>query len=247
MSDFPFATLCVLSYNRPTFLARMLNSLHESGAPYELIVHDDGSDGFVVSDLLRRRRRGEISTVIENTPGHNQGQGVALNRMFAMAKGDPIVKLDQDLTFRPGWLRVVMDLLGTNFNLQDPLHPGYGREPEIGLLGLLHYWHAPVDSRETRIQQFEGWSSRTHILGSGFAVTRRCWDALGPFEEHSEAFAEDWIFQRRVTESQGFVCGLPDESLCENHGMGPGPSTVVLSERPGDVQPIHKTPFIVRR
>jgi glycosyltransferase involved in cell wall biosynthesis len=171
---------------------------------------------------------GAISTVILNPPGHNQGQGVALNRLFSIASGDPIVKLDHDLTFGAGWLSQASGLLDA--------------APQIGLLGLMHYDHDPVDSAKTLIADHDGWSEHTHILGSAFAVRRACWEELGPFERHSESFSEDWAFQRAVTASR-WCCALPRESLVENHGMGYGPSTVNVSE--GVVQGIHTNPHLV--
>lgn len=230
-----FASLCVLSYNRPKFIVDTVQELHaKSQHPFELIVHDDGSEQQVRELLFAMHTRGDISTLILNPRGHNQGQGVALNRMFEMAKGDPIVKLDQDLRYSEGWLATAVDLMATNKHTP--------REANLGLLGLLHYWLDPVNSANTRIEQFDGWSSRTHILGSGFAVSRDCWETIGPFEEHSEAFAEDWAFQKAVTASHDFVCGLPDVDLVENLGMGPPHSTVVHLDH--TVHPIKKGPVI---
>jgi glycosyltransferase involved in cell wall biosynthesis len=223
-----FASCCVLSYQRPLFLRDCLSSLADAGAPFELIIHDDGStDPEVRRGLLTAVDDG--ATVTLNAPGHNQGQGTALNRMFSIAAGDPIIKLDQELIFEPGWLTKVTALMDAN--------------PPLGLLGLMHYHHDPVDSAKTMIAQLEGWSMRTHILGSAFAVKRACWEQLGPFEEHSPAFAEDWSFQRKVTDSDAWVCGLPDEDLVSNQGFGIGPSTVVL---PGpQIARIHNGPRLI--
>jgi glycosyltransferase involved in cell wall biosynthesis len=223
-----FASCCVLSYERPRFLRDCLSSLTDAGAPFELIIHDDGSS----DPEVRRLLLGAVddgATVILNAPGHNQGQGTALNRMFSIAAGDPIVKLDQDLTFTSGWLAHAAALLDT--------------EGALGLLGLMHYHHDPVNSARTLVYQWEGWSVRTHILGSAFAVKRACWEQLGPFEEHSPAFAEDWAFQRAVTDSGLWVCGLPDEDLVCNQGFGIGRSTVVLDG--ARITPIHNGPRLI--
>jgi cellulose synthase/poly-beta-1,6-N-acetylglucosamine synthase-like glycosyltransferase len=226
-----YASLCVLSYNRPTFLRNSLKSLSDSpGHPYELIIHDDGSkdsDPGLDNTLFGAQYDG--ATVILNKPGHNQGQGIALNRMFGMATGDPIIKLDQDLQYYPGWLLEVKRLM-TEY-------------PCIGLLGLLHYYHDPVDSRKTVKVRHDEWSEHTHILGSAFAMRRACWEELGPFEEHSEAFAEDYVMQRKVDESGKWKCSLPKESLVENLGMGIPNSTVVTKE--GGVSKIHKAPYVI--
>jgi glycosyltransferase involved in cell wall biosynthesis len=207
------------------------DELHErSGYAFELIVHDDGSAPHVREELYKLHDEGQISTLLLNPTGHNQGQGIALNRMFRMAKGDPIIKLDQDLVYDQGWLLEVMSLMAI--------------DRRLGLLGLFHYLHEPVDSSKTILVDHGRWQEHTHICGSGFAVSRKCWEDLGPFEEHSEAFAEDWTFQNKVTASANYCCGLPEHDLVENRGFGIGPSTVVVAE--GTVQTIHKAPVIYR-
>ena len=222
-----YASLCMLSYNRPKFLKESLEGIEKNTrSPFELIIHDDGSTDEGVYEVLSALGK---ATVITNPEGHNQGQGIALNRMFSMAKGDPIIKLDQDLRYYPGWLLEVRRLM-TEY-------------PCIGLLGLLHYYHEPVDSRKTVRVRHDEWSEHTHILGSAFAMRRECWEELGPFDEHSEAFAEDYIMQVKVAESEKWKCALPKESLVENLGMGIPHSTVV--EATGGVHKIHKTPFVI--
>jgi cellulose synthase/poly-beta-1,6-N-acetylglucosamine synthase-like glycosyltransferase len=225
----PFASLCILSYERPDHFQKSLDSLHEhTNYPFELIIHDDGSREEVTQRLVDDERR-EGATVIKNPPGHNQGQGAALNRMFSIAKGDPIIKLDADLIYYPGWLLETCRLLTSH--------------PEIGLLGLLHYYHEPVDTRKTVIHREDDYSHHTHILGSGFALRRKCWKELGPFSEHSEAFAEDWEMQMKVTESEKWNCSLPKEDLVKNPAMGYETSTVNKTVA-GEMPQIKKGPFI---
>jgi glycosyltransferase involved in cell wall biosynthesis len=236
------ATLCILSYNRPQFLPQCIETAREAGVPLEIIVHDDGStNGELLSYLYQAHADGLISTLILNAPGYNQGQGVALNRMFSMATGDPIVKVDHDLIFQPGWMVKVNEILAGG---------------NVGLLGLFKYWQEPVDWRKTVITDVElesryrflrkpiGFSYHTHICGSAMVIPRKVYEALGPFEEHSDAFAEDWAYQKRVHESLNWFCALPDEDLVENIGFGIGPSTVVVGE--GIVQKIQKEPRIYR-
>lgn len=98
------ATLCILSYNRPQFLPQCIETAREAGVPLEIIVHDDGStNGELLSYLYQAHADGLISTLILNAPGYNQGVGNAIKRTFDMAAGDWVVKVDQDLIFKPGW------------------------------------------------------------------------------------------------------------------------------------------------
>jgi glycosyltransferase involved in cell wall biosynthesis len=116
--------------------------------------------------------------------------------------------------------------------------------PEIGLLGLFHYHHDPVDTAKTLIARHDGWQEHSHICGSAFAARREIYEALG-IGTHSAAFAEDWELMKLITDATPFVCALPDEDLVENQGFGIGPSTVVRDRN--TVQPIHYEPVIFGR
>jgi glycosyltransferase involved in cell wall biosynthesis len=235
------ATLCVLSFNRAAFLHQCIESaINSTDEELEIIVHDDGSkdpDVYEVLDVFREHH--QVSTAIFNPPGNNQGQGTALNRMFGMATGDPIIKCDQDIVFWPGWTEKMRRVLS---------------QPRVGLLGFFKYWHEPVDWRKTVIpnvilgqHSYElpiGFSYHTHICGSAFAVPRHVWDQLGPFTEHSDAFSEDWEFQKKVHASGRWMNALNDEDLVGNQGFGIGPSTVVLEGH--KVQKINHGPRLVR-
>lgn len=230
-----FATLCFLSYNRAAFLDEAVRTaVDNAGFPVEVIIHDDGStQAEVLPTIEKLREEGYVSTVIMNRPGHNEGQGIALNRMFGMAKGDYIVKLDQDLVFRRDWLRIAVDILE--------------KDVGIGLLGLFRYSHDPVDYRKTMIQSVEpiddSYSFHTHICGSGFIVPLGVWESIGCFSERSPAFSEDWEFQREV--AKGWYNALPSEDLVHNQGFGIGPSTIVNAGN--RITEIKQGPYIIDR
>lgn len=222
-----YASACLLSYQRPAMLDTCITSLLETaGAKLELIVHDDGSTDPEVHAVLRKwQERGVIQSLILQPPGHNEGVGRAINRSFALATGDPLIKIDQDLVFRPNWLFEVNRLLAA--------------APEIGLLSGFKYWHDPCDWRQTLMETHEeaGWEQHSIIMGSFMAIRRECYAELGPLEEHSPAFAEDNVFQHRVTGSDRWVCGTPIHDLMVNDGYGIGPSTVVIAGEGGVPEP----------
>lgn len=237
-----FATLCVLSYNRPDFLRTTIETAIRGaeGNPLELIIHDDGSTDVNVHFVLAEYA--DRATIITNPPGHNQGQGVALNRMFAMARGSLIVKVDQDLVFQPGWLTCAREIFDTNDALVT-----LGSEPRLGMLGLCHYFHEPVDMRQTVISHHGAWEHHPLLLGSAFAMTSESWSVFGPFEEHSDAFNEDGDMQRRITASDTHVVGISKHELAANPNMGPGPSTIVAIDGTGEivVSKIHHGPKLI--
>lgn len=227
-----FASVCVLSYERPQFLHACLESLRDAGEPFELIVCDDGSTSAEVRPYLTRYlEEGLISQLLLHPPGENQGVGWAIKRCFDVAQGDVLVKVDQDLIFQPGWLTRVREILA---------------DPQVGLTGLFAYHHDPVDVAKTGLTGVEpppgsAHTYHTHICGSAFAVTRETYERFG-IESHSDAFAEDWDLMKRISTTE-LVCALPDEALCVNCGFGIGPSTVVVAE--GIVREIHHGPVVL--
>lgn len=243
-----FATVCVLSYERPDFLRDSLLTMREcADYPMEIIVHDDGSRDMQVHQLLHElRMQGLISTVIANPPGHNQGQGVALNRMFTMAAGDPIIKADQDLIYQPGWLKRCVEILEGNQErfIWGGQRPPEGVEPRIGALGLFRYPVEPVRYDEMFVRSWIDWEQHEDFVGSAMVIPREVWEAFGPFEQHSTAFAEDRDFKFKLKEEGGLALGLPiGDDLAKNIGFGVGPSTVVVDH--GKVADIHAAPYII--
>jgi glycosyltransferase involved in cell wall biosynthesis len=244
-----FATCCILSYNRHQFLRDMLTTMIAyADYPMQIIVHDDGS----TDEGLRKYQRelsdnGVISTLIQNPPGHNEGQGIALNRMFAMAKGDPIVKLDHDLIFKPGWLRKSVDLINLSFRDIDL--------PRIGALGLFKYLadHPTVNSEKSYVTSWGagalGFEEHRDFVGSAMVIPRAAYQMFGPFNERSAAFAEDNEFKVKVTDHrERWVCALPEMDLAENQGFGVGPSTIAIPGEDGGIgtTKIKEGPHLIR-
>lgn len=220
------ASLCFLSFNRPNFLAEAIETARKNAGffDYEIIVHDDGSDINTQEQIESSIRGGqEIDLFMARQPGINQGVGNAIKTCFDVARGDVLIKLDQDLRFKKDWLLHTMEILNRN--------------KRIALLGLFHYHHDPVNSSDCKIMDFGYWQEHTHICGSGFAMPRWAYEKFG-IETHSEAFAEDWDLMNRIRENDVYCNALPKHDLVENVGFGIGPSTVVMGD--GTVRPIHK-------
>jgi GT2 family glycosyltransferase len=243
-----FATACVLSYERPEFLEECLRTLSGyADYPLEVIVHDDGSRNPVVREILQRALvERKVSRLILNPPGHNEGQGVALNRMFQMAKGDPIIKVDQDLVFQPGWLKRSVEIIRAN---REQFIEA-GTDKLIGVLGLFKYPAEPVRYEDMFIKDcgFPGfeWEEHLDFVGSCMVIPRDVWEAFGVFEERSEAFAEDRNFKFKVRDEGEMALALPKGSdLVVNQGFGVGPSTVVIAQ--GTVATIEKGPVVVNQ
>lgn len=246
MSD--FASLCFLSYQRPTFIGdAIMSAVTNAGYACEVLVHDDGSsDPVVRATLTHLLDAGYISHLILNTSGHNEGVGAAINRMFSMAAGDPIIKLDQDLDFTEDWLARTVGILR--------------QDEAIGMLGLFKYHHDPVRWQDMEIQvpTKGGYHYTRQFCGSAMAVPRVVWESLGPMDQHLDAFNEDsnymarvrsgdWLSDSALSNPHDYMkyseLALPDVDLVTNHGFGVGPSTVVPGH--GVVAKIHHGPYVV--
>jgi len=251
-----FASVCVLSYERLTFLRECISSmLDHAEADFELIVHDDGSEDPELREwLLQMSDAGVISTLLLNSRGWNEGQGVAMNRMAAVAKGDPIIKCDQDLIFKPGWLRKVQEVLAANQAaggdgcvnpngcIREPRCDSTceDAEPLIGALGIFRYGVEPVKYEDMLIERHGDWEEHRDFVGSFIAMPLAAWHCFGPWEERSTAFAEDNAFKLDIAAAEGWCCALTTEELAMNQGFGIGPSTLVLG--PEEVTEIKQAP-----
>lgn len=224
MSNNEFASVVILSYNRPEYLRRSVESLHlHTSYPYELIVVSDGSidaqERRVVYELVESKL---VSTAIINA-GRNLGIGTGINRGFRASSGAFLVKADADFEYKEGWLEEATDLLGIF--------------PEIGVLGLFHYFHDPCHWKKKFIEYREKDGKKVEIVedfvGLG-AMRREVWEKNGLFTEDGRAFAEDVDYKLRL-QSRGYLLGLPLEDKVVNVGFGEQHSSLIKSiGTPGD-------------
>lgn len=232
------ASVCILSYDRPEFLREVIPSARDNaGYRHELIVNDDGSKNGDCYNLLNQLLGvGVISQVLYQPPGHNQGVGESIRKCFGVASGDVLVKVDQDLIFKPDWLKKAIDILFDVVEVD-------GVPTRIGALGLFTYRDL-ADERFRTITEYGRWRSVTDFVGSAFLIARDIYEKVGPIPTHSTAFAEDVELKQRLRDA-GYLIALPTEDLCTNRGFGVGPSTVVTAFDPatgqGEVQSIHQS------
>ena len=231
MSD--YASLCFLSFRRPDFIVQAIESaVSNAGYPCEVIVHDDGSGWDAQHRLFEMLHHGKISRLILNPQDHNEGVGTAFNRCAALSTGDPVIKLDQDMLFEPGWLHKTKLLLD--------------HDKHIAGLGFFKYPVEPCRWQDMQIEPAPPWCSVpyhyvTDFVSSGIAIPRWAWGLYGPWPEHSAAFAED-VEWKTLVRAGGCQMALPDTDLARNRGFGYGPSTVCIRE--GEVQAIHQAPRV---
>lgn len=236
----PFASLVVLSYKRPDLLDESLESLLKSAGrtPYEIIVVDDGSRDACWPLLQQLVRRQLISSLVINA-GDNMGVGVGMNRGFALARGEWVVKLDADLLYTPGWLDEGVKLLAN---------------PQVAVAGFFDYRHYTADdTRFNRIGEIRNEAGELigyevdDFVSSSFMLRRADWLRFGVqdgiwrgFEEGSAAFAEDVAWKKKM-QAAGFKLAITATDWQTNIGFGLGLSTVVTPDAAGQPQvtPVH--------
>jgi len=228
-----YASLCVLSYERPDFLIRSLESLKENTKyPYELIVNDDASLNQKVSSYLTEQYfNGHISHLILNS-GQNMGVGRAFRNCIGVSNGDYIFKLDADLEYKPGWLETVVNIIENN--------------KDAGCVGLFNYLnYVPTDERFIKLEEREDCNVVKDFVNSGYGFTRRVWDKFG------HALGDDgwqvYVNGKDINlsgEKRGkYKSLIPKEDVADNFGFGR--DSVYLMPG-GGVRPKSKDPKIFK-
>ncbi len=208
----PLASLCVLSFNRPTYLHQTIASLKENTRyPYELIVVEDGSYVEENADFLWKLYKAKtISSLILN-PGKNQGVGSSINKAFHVAHGKYLIKLDSDLEYTPGWLEKTVNIMETF--------------PEIGCLGLFSYHYPPARWQDLLIRYETRGDITIQVasdqVGSTMCIPRAVYEEFGDFIQGSYAFGADYMKKMEIKKG-GYWIALPpaDKDLVHNVGFG---------------------------
>lgn len=212
-----FASIVALSFNRPEHLAKSLLSLHANTLfPYELIVVDDASQNALTRQLLYSMvEQGRVSTVVFGC-GRNLGIGAGINRGFSVARGDYLLKMDADIEYKEGWLTEATELLDTF--------------PEIGMLGLFHYYLDPCHCEKEHIEYREKQGRKVEIVndfvGSCMVMRREVYEKNGPFIEEGKTFSED-VAYKEMLQQWGYLLGLPLEDKVVNVGFGEYDSSLI--------------------
>ena len=209
-----YASICILAYQRLDFLKRTLQSLLNTpaGYPYELIIHDDGSDQEVKEYLYELQRRGELSWLVINND-KNMGIGRSVQNCFRISSGEYLFKVDADLEFESNWLAEAIKILG---------------KPGIGCVSLFNYrTYAPNDNRFNVLQDKGDHLIVDDLVSSIYGVNRYMWEQYG-----AQLGTDGW---HQHIKSQGYDLAITKQDMVRNFGFGADKSIYVV-EKDGKYQ-----------
>jgi serine acetyltransferase/GT2 family glycosyltransferase len=174
----PEVSVVVATYNRPDGIVNLLGDLdkQEGFAPgeYEVIVIDDGSR-VPIRPLVSELKLGYPLQLIEQ---ENAGQAAARHRGLAVARGEIVVIIDDDMRFAPNFLSSHRAALRAGADVVQGaiVPPPY-------TLPLFERWHA------TELVKFAASiaAGKTHVRGAHLAtgnvsLRRRMYDEVGGFD-----------------------------------------------------------------
>jgi GT2 family glycosyltransferase len=189
-------------------LAALLESLRAQGRPAEVVVADNGSsDG---SRELLREEFGEARVV---ELGENLGFGPALNRAVAVAGGDPIIVLNDDVVCEPQYVEALLErhsrgaamVAGVLLAERDP-----GLIDSAGVIAdrtLMGFDYLNGEPREAAARS----PSPLGPTGGAALYSKSAFDAVGGFDERIFLYYEDLDLALRLR-AAGARCELAAEA-----------------------------------
>lgn len=206
MSELPFVSVVVPTWNRASILTDCLSSLRVQSYPldrFEILVVDDGSVD-ATAEIVRAQDDGRAPRV-RYLPLSHGGPNAARNAGIAATGGDPICFVDDDVEAPAGWLEAMVG--------------GALRHAEAGCLG------GPVrlrfEAKPPRICEMESWiweaaldygpSERMveQVNSTNLAVRRWAIEAVGPFNASLRIYGDETEWEVRLRRAGIPIAYLP--------------------------------------
>lgn len=205
-------SICVVTHDRLEYTKQCLESIISgTDVPYELIVVDSGSSDETPAYLvgLSERALASAETYYYGLFLENVGAAIAYNKAFTLAKGDVIVRIDNDVLVPPGWASSLLEWLDS--------------DPNLGMLAtdLVTDRITPIGVAPSRIHYIDGpiWHDRG--VGSWcIAMRRAMFDEVGYYRPLFGPYAlQDNDLEKRAQNAGwriGTLCGLTVRHLYSN-------------------------------
>ena len=211
------ATVIVPSYRGVNRLPQLLDSLavQQDGTPsFEVIVVVDGVDDGSVA-LLKNESRLDLRSIVFP---ENRGRVAALNAGFEAARGDVLIRCDDDLVVPSGYVAAHFDAHASG----DP----------VGVVGPTRDIHAP-SAYARAYGEDAARKSYAHVLSrppaerwrlwaASCSITKSTWESIGAYDDRYKAYGwEDVDYGYRL-HSAGLPIEVVDAATAQH--LGPAPT-----------------------
>jgi glycosyltransferase involved in cell wall biosynthesis len=208
MSEQPFVSVLVPTYNRAHLLDRGLASMLAQTYPadrYEVVVVSDGSTddtAAVVGAWVARDAR------VRFVPIAHGGLNTARNAGIEAARGELLCLVDDDVVAPPGWLAALV-----SGYLTYPDAGAYGGPIRLSLERAMPRSCGREELGETVLDAGDEVCEPEVLYGSNLAITRAAVSLVGPFDVTlpSSGDEEEWL--RRLRAAGRRVLYLPDAEV----------------------------------
>lgn len=172
-------SLIIPTFNQWEYTRKCLESIRKFTAPpFEIIVVDNGSKDETVTEL---KQMNDVILIENDT---NRGFPAACNQGFAVAKGEQLLILNNDVVVSDGWLQNMLTCLYAN-----PLHAAVG--PVTNYVSGNQVRPQPYQTLE-EFQEFarqfnqsepEKWAYSLRLVGFCLLIRREIYENIGPLDE----------------------------------------------------------------
>lgn len=213
MAADPVASIIVPSYRGVDRLPQLLDSLavQQDGTPsFEVIVVVDGVDDGSVA-LLENESRLDLRSIVFP---ENRGRVAALNAGFEAARGDVLIRCDDDLVVPPGYVAAHIDA-----------HVAGG---PVGVVGPTRDIHAP-SAYACAYGEDAARKSYAHVLSrppaerwrlwaASCSITKATWESIGTYDDRYKGYGwEDVDYGYRL-HAAGLPFEVVDAATAQHHG-----------------------------
>ncbi len=218
-----FISIVILSYKRFDMTQNLVESIHQhADMPFEIILHDDASDGDVPERLYRDLRK-KVSSLVLSGGELNMGLSASFERGTSLASSDYVLCMNNDtLMLGPGFKDIVRVLQVPYVGAFGPWHVGEGK---VGGGTPL------VESNGCRFRLGPNVGN-----GSMMAFRKEVWQEVGGFP-HVFSGASDTAFMRTLLKHGYFNAGhfVKDAESFDNVDYHTGCSRTTIGPNKYDI------------
>ncbi len=197
----PAVTVVVPCYNGGQFLDGLMVSLAlQTFRDFEIVIVDDGSE-----DAETLRKLAALEDQVRVIREDNRGPSAARNVGIAQARTDIVFTLDCDDTVEPAYLAETVALLRA-------------APPDVAAV-ITDLRMVGMGGRIAR-RYFNRFDLLfTNTLSVGMVMRKRCWLAVGGYDETMREGYEDWEFSLRLADAGYRALEVPRPLYCYRSGL----------------------------